>query len=283
MHHIIRKNILCYIVFYILLWVNTPCYAQRYGNSKSLYNYNDYIHKREMIFALTWNTDYEHLFFRTSMIPHSEYEVNLCHKYTYKRGPVIFDLTELLVRNNYDSIKNIWFPASHFKYNVIDYDPCSVNNFLDFLVSHVVKDSLDYNQINVLSDADNKLILSASKVARRVHLKEMRYNELYLFKCTVSYFSAPSKFISIPNLGIKYKQIKRDFGFERNFNDLKYKGLLYNKFDHVMRGLIFTPMSYLLFKAVKVNFNYIYDISEIEVFPVSKIKAYKKQMKSGLK
>lgn len=306
----VRKHILCCTVFFIILSLSNSCYAQininpnfdivkypryvlRYNlkilNAKGLYNYNSYVHKREMIFAFGWDTDYRFHFQKFWINFDVGYYTNLCHKYDYHRFPFIYDLSELVFKNNFNSVKNIWLPAPQFLYDATNFDECSMTNFFEFLVNSVVKDTLDYSQMNVLFDSDNKLTLSASRVSRNVHVRELRYNELYLFKCTVSYFSGPSTFICVPNLNVKYKHIIRDVEYKRYYeyfkmywDDENHKRLFKNKFDVVMQNLIFTSVKSCLFKEQKLTINYIYDISEIEVFPVSGIEAYKKQIKSGL-
>jgi hypothetical protein len=199
---------------------------------------NIYIEK-EMIFAVSWKYfNFYDEWYRVELTgkpSQLQYEELGALSSNDSHGVHIFDFSELLVNNNFTSLKNRWILRKPM--NEIDFHCENTYNFKYFL--SLIADSLIIDSVSNLSAGDitsffplnvsNRYDLPISKFMEKV-IPTMTYapmfiNDVYLFKCKVTYQKVDSAYTAIflPDLNLKLKNTKynRIFNYYKISNKIK--------------------------------------------------------------
>jgi hypothetical protein len=216
-----------YLAAYMLLSSCKPSHKQL-NTSKSYESkpFNNLYIEKEMILAVSWQfLDY------SGFIP--KYKIK-DYPYTYKTerygreeinndylGTHILDFAEILINNNFNSIKNRWIikrPLSDDEYQCDN--SYKYFYFLETILDNKNKSEQDLARITFPSNVSNLYTLPVSKFMHQIKSsitdRNMFFNDIYLFKCKVTYQKTDSIYntISLPELNLKRKDMKNKDGVE---------------------------------------------------------------------
>ena len=219
-----------YTLFILIILANYSCQPLRkqINTSKSHESipFNNLYIEKEMILAVSWQfLDYSNTVPRYGLrdyqynyktIRHSAGEIENDYLGTH-----IFDFTEILINNNFDSIKNRWVmrrPLWHDEYQ------CENSNkyfyFLETILDEKNKSKRELSRIIFPSNVSNLYTLPISKFMHQIKSnitdRKMYFNDIYLFKCKLTYQKTDSIYntISLPELNLKRKDMKNKDGVE---------------------------------------------------------------------
>jgi hypothetical protein len=199
-----------YLAAFMLLSSCQPSHKQL-NTSKSFESkpFNNLYIEKEMILAVSWQ------FLDLSFAPSSKYKNNNIGS-TYLRwiknlilendfyGTHVFDFNEILINNNFDSIKNRWIlrrPLWEYEFH------CSNSYQYSYFLNRITENKYNYEEtkykLNFPIYVNNKYTLPISnfmnQVKSNITNEQMFFNELYLFKCKVTFQKVDSSTGSSPN------------------------------------------------------------------------------------
>jgi hypothetical protein len=216
-----------YLAAFMLLYSCKPSHKQL-NTSKSHESkpFNNLYIEKEMILAVSWKfLDYSNNVPRYGLRD---------YQYTYKTirhsageiendylGTHILDFAEILINNNFNSIKNRWIikrPLSDDEYQCDN--SYKYFYFLETILDNKNKSEKELARITFPSNVSNLYTLPVSKFMHQIKSsitdRNMFFNDIYLFKCKVTYQKTDSIYntISLPELNLKRKDMKSKDGVE---------------------------------------------------------------------
>lgn len=264
-------KILYKIFIFLFLVKSFTLYAQFDLSVNTEYRHDKFVYQKEMIFAVHWG--YSGFFPVTDRAIGMTSRLYSSNNFSDLRNlsATIFDLGEILPTLDYSLVQNVWYsgpPACVFKRDAFKIQNFCFLYLLELIDSvavkkymaskwHIVFPILAHSKITLpVSDPVQKNILSYNDY----------YNELYLFKCKVTYFTGDDLILYIPRLKSKRSDIfsewKSKNKMPKYYREMR-KGITLGKFDQEYNSDNF-----------KVHVNYIFDVSDISIVSKSDFEKY---------